>query len=130
MELLHILGLADAYRAQSGAVPETVRFESVFVTGFRPEDKVLGSWSVESVGDQKAESRRVNDGTFPVQPGQRCSQVVFEKWMRDVVRGLVRWILGLGGSILGTRKMRRRKGTRRNAFFRDEHGQKQEVAGA
>ncbi|KAL3496210.1 FAD binding domain-containing protein [Aspergillus germanicus] len=128
MELLHLLGLADAYRAQPGAVPETVEFESVFVTGFRPEDKVLGSWSVESVADQKAESRRVNDGTFSVKPGQRCSQVVFETWMRDVVGRLDGVDFRVGWEYIGHEEDEEAGNVK--AFFQDEHGQKQEVAGA
>ncbi|KAJ0419861.1 FAD binding domain-containing protein [Aspergillus carlsbadensis] len=130
MELLHLLGLADAYRAQPGAVPETVGFESVFVTGFRSKgdgDKVLGSWRVESVAEQKAENRRVNDGTFSVEPGQRCSQVVFEKWMRGVVSGLDGVDFRVGWEYIGHEEVPE-EGTVR-AFFLDEDGQKQEAAG-
>jgi FAD-dependent monooxygenase len=120
MELLHLLGLADAYRAQPGAVPETVGFESVFVTGFRPEDKVLGSWSGESVADLKAESRRVNDGTFSVEPGQKCSQVVFETWMRDVVGRLDGVDFRVGWEYIGHEEDEEAGNV--NAFFQDEHG--------
>ncbi|KAL3467716.1 FAD binding domain-containing protein [Aspergillus heterothallicus] len=131
MELLHLLGLADAYRRQPGAVPETTEFASVFVTGFRPGeegDKVLGSWRVESVAEQKAENRRVNDGTFPLEPGQRCSQVVFEKWMRDVVSKLEGVDFRLGWEYTGHEESGDEGKVR--AIFLDERGHRQEVVGA
>ncbi|KAL2826601.1 FAD binding domain-containing protein [Aspergillus cavernicola] len=87
MELLRRLGLADAYRAQDGAVSAHTGFDSIFVTGLGCRGKMLGSWRVPSVDDQRAESRDVNDGSFAVEPGQRCSQIVFERFMRGVVLG-------------------------------------------
>ncbi|KAL4903291.1 hypothetical protein BDW74DRAFT_54084 [Aspergillus multicolor] len=88
MELLRVLGLADQYRALPGAVGQDVSFESVFVTSLHPETgKELGRWSVPSVAEQKWESRTVNDGSYPAEPGQRCSQIVMERWLRGLVLG-------------------------------------------
>ncbi|KAL3473957.1 hypothetical protein BJX99DRAFT_271953 [Aspergillus californicus] len=75
MELLRRLGLAEIYRAQSGAVDAQTGFDSIFVTGLGPQGRELGSWRVPCVDDQVRESRRVNDGGFPGEAGQRCSQI-------------------------------------------------------
>ncbi|KAL4988387.1 FAD binding domain-containing protein [Aspergillus falconensis] len=86
MELLRTLGLADAYRALPGSIDEDISFECVFVTSLHPEmGKELGRWSVPCAEEQKSESKRVNDGSFPAEPGQRCSQIVVETWMRRMV---------------------------------------------
>ncbi|KAL4976858.1 FAD binding domain-containing protein [Aspergillus desertorum] len=86
MELLRTLGLADAYRALPGSIDEDIGFECVFVTSLHPQrGKEVGRWSVPCVGEQESESKRVNDGSFPAEPGQRCSQVVVESWMRRLV---------------------------------------------
>ncbi|KAL2851576.1 hypothetical protein BJY01DRAFT_232846 [Aspergillus pseudoustus] len=131
MKLLHLLGLADTYRRQPDAVSETTEFTSVFVTGFRPKeegDKELGSWRVESVVEQKAESRRVNDGSFPAEHGQRCSQVVFENWMRDVFGKIDSVDFRVGWEYTGHGEDG--KGGQVRAFFNDENGQKREIVGA
>lgn len=85
MELLRLLGLADQYRALEGAVSAEEKFDSIFVTSLAPAGKMVGSWRVGSVEDQRRDIGRVNDGSQPAEPGQRCSQIVFESWMRTVV---------------------------------------------
>ncbi|KAL6234585.1 hypothetical protein BDW75DRAFT_161366 [Aspergillus navahoensis] len=86
MELLRTLGLADVYRALPGSVDEDISFECVFVTSLHPEKgRELGRWRVPCVAEQKSESKRVNDGSFPAEPGQRCSQILVERWMRRLV---------------------------------------------
>ncbi|OJI99385.1 hypothetical protein ASPVEDRAFT_50850 [Aspergillus versicolor CBS 583.65] len=84
MEILRFLGLADQYRALEGAVSAEEKFDSIFVTSLAPAGKMIGSWRVGSVEDQRRDIRRANDGSQPVEPGQRCSQIVFESWMRTV----------------------------------------------
>ncbi|KAL4916619.1 FAD binding domain-containing protein [Aspergillus aurantiobrunneus] len=85
MELLRLLGLADLCRGLEGAVSPTEKFESMFVTSLGPEGKLLGKWSVGCVEEQRAAIERGNDGSQPVEPGQRCSQIVFEEWMRGLI---------------------------------------------
>ncbi|KAL4968247.1 FAD binding domain-containing protein [Aspergillus stella-maris] len=85
MELLRHLGLADAYRSLEGSVSTNERFESVFMTSLSPEGKELGRWSVPSVDEQREESESVNDGSYSVESEQRCSQIVFERWMRGSI---------------------------------------------
>ncbi|KAL4931896.1 FAD binding domain-containing protein [Aspergillus undulatus] len=85
MDLFRLLGLADTYRNIEGAVSASEKFESIFMTSLSPDGRELGRWSVPSVDEQRAEIRDVNDGSYPAEPGQRCSQIVFEKWMRGLV---------------------------------------------
>ncbi|KAL4742431.1 FAD binding domain-containing protein [Aspergillus similis] len=86
MELLRTLGLVDACRAIPGSIAEDVGFECVFVTSLHPEKgREVGRWSVPCVEEQTSESKGINDGSFPAEPGQRCSQILFEKWMRKLV---------------------------------------------
>ncbi|KAL4955025.1 FAD binding domain-containing protein [Aspergillus filifer] len=85
MELLRRLGLADAYRSLEGSVSSNERFESIFMTSLSPEGREVGRWSVLSMDEQREESKSVNDGSYPVEPEQRCSQIVFERWMRGSI---------------------------------------------
>ncbi|KAL4797822.1 FAD-binding monooxygenase [Aspergillus venezuelensis] len=55
------------------------------MTSLSPEGKELGRWSVPSVDEQCAESKSVNDGSYPIEPEQRCSQIVLERWMRGSI---------------------------------------------
>ncbi|KAL4748543.1 hypothetical protein BDW72DRAFT_214729 [Aspergillus terricola var. indicus] len=88
MELLRTLGLVDACRAIPGSIAKDVSFECVFVTSLHPgKGRELGRWSVPCVEEQTSESKGTNDGSFPAEPGQRCSQVSVEKWLRRLVLG-------------------------------------------
>ncbi|PYI19832.1 FAD/NAD(P)-binding domain-containing protein [Aspergillus violaceofuscus CBS 115571] len=95
MEILRVLGLADDYRAQEGSVPISTDFNTQFVTRIiGPESKLLGTWPVPSVTTQWESIRQTNDGTQPAEPGQRCSQVIFEAWIRKLLLAQA----GTGGS--------------------------------
>ncbi|RAK72892.1 FAD/NAD(P)-binding domain-containing protein [Aspergillus fijiensis CBS 313.89] len=86
MEILRVMGLADDYRAQENSVPVSTDFDTQFVTRIiGPESKLLGTWPVPSVVTQRESIRQTNDGTQPAEPGQRCSQVIFEAWIRKLV---------------------------------------------
>ncbi|KAL4812005.1 FAD binding domain-containing protein [Aspergillus spinulosporus] len=86
MELLRTLGLVDAYRAIPGSIAEDISFECVFATSLHPKKgRELGRWSVPCVERQISESKEINDGSFSAEPGQRCSQILVEKWMRRLV---------------------------------------------
>ncbi|PYH42624.1 FAD/NAD(P)-binding domain-containing protein [Aspergillus saccharolyticus JOP 1030-1] len=86
MEILRVLGLADDYRAQEGSVPISTDFDTQFVTRIiGQESKLLGKWHVPSVSTQRDSIRQTNDGTQAAEPGQRCSQVIFEAWMRRLI---------------------------------------------
>ncbi|KAL2796952.1 FAD binding domain-containing protein [Aspergillus keveii] len=85
MEILRMLGLAADYRAQANAVSAEANFDSVFVTSLAPEGRLLADWRIPSVNEQREYIRTHNDGTQPAEPGQRCSQIVFEAWLKGIV---------------------------------------------
>ncbi|PCG97466.1 Monooxygenase, FAD-binding [Penicillium occitanis (nom. inval.)] len=86
MELLRVLGLADEYRAQAEAVSIDANFDSIFVTSLAPAGRLLGSWRIPSVREQKEYIKLHNDGTQPAEPGQRCSQIIFEAWLKEIIQ--------------------------------------------
>ncbi|KAJ5263382.1 hypothetical protein N7478_010987 [Penicillium angulare] len=87
MEILRVLGLADEYRAQAEAVSSDANFNSVFVTSLSGEGRLLADWKITSVNEQREYIRTHNDGTQPAEPGQRCSQIVFEAWLKELICG-------------------------------------------
>jgi 2-polyprenyl-6-methoxyphenol hydroxylase-like FAD-dependent oxidoreductase len=78
MELLRRLGLEDGLR-QVG-VPSRYSFDVVFSTGLA--GKEFSRWALPSVDAMRERIREHNDGTMPAVPYQRCSQEVFEAWMK------------------------------------------------
>ncbi|KAL3477473.1 FAD binding domain-containing protein [Aspergillus californicus] len=87
MEILRTLGLADAYRAQADAVGSDATFDSIFVTSLAPQGRGLAEWRIPSVDEQREYIKAHNDGTQPAEPGQRCSQIIFEAWLKGVLCG-------------------------------------------
>ncbi|KAL2831603.1 FAD binding domain-containing protein [Aspergillus pseudoustus] len=85
MELLRVLGLADDYRAQANAVGADANFDSVFVTSMGPQGRLLADWKIPSVAEQRECIKVHNDGSQPAEPGQRCSQIVFESWLKGLI---------------------------------------------
>ncbi|KAJ5100578.1 hypothetical protein N7456_006630 [Penicillium angulare] len=85
MEILRVLGLADDYRAQAEAVSPDANFNSIFVTGLSSEGRLLADWKLPSVNEQREYIRTHNDGTQPAEPGQRCSQIIFEAWLKRLI---------------------------------------------
>ncbi|KAK9427692.1 FAD binding domain-containing protein [Lipomyces doorenjongii] len=82
MEILRMWGLADEYRQQEGAVGEDYHFDCIFYTTMAPGGKFLGAWQMPSVAQWRESIAKQNDGTQPAEPGQRCSQIIFEAWMK------------------------------------------------
>jgi FAD-dependent monooxygenase len=37
------------------------------------------------VNRQRDHIKRNNDGTQPAEPGQRCSQIIFEAWLKSII---------------------------------------------
>ncbi|MFM9885610.1 MAG: FAD-dependent monooxygenase [Burkholderiales bacterium] len=78
MELLRRLGLEDGLR-QVG-VPPQYSFDVIFATGLSGRE--FARWAMPSVDAMRERIRERNDGTMPCVPYQRCSQEVFEAWMK------------------------------------------------
>ncbi|KAJ5929220.1 hypothetical protein N7454_007068 [Penicillium verhagenii] len=87
MEMLRVLGLANDYRAQAKAVSSDANFDSVFITSLLSEGTLLSDWKLPSVNEHREYIKAHNDGTQPAEPGQRCSQIVFEAWLKEIICG-------------------------------------------
>ncbi|PWY74255.1 monooxygenase [Aspergillus eucalypticola CBS 122712] len=84
MELLQRLELADGLREEG--VPSQFSFDCIFSTGLSPGGQALAKWDILSP-DQQAEKIRSNcDGTMPRYPYQRCSQSIFEAWLKALIQ--------------------------------------------
>ncbi len=78
MELLRRLGLDQGLR-QVG-VPPQHSFDVLFSTGLAGRE--IARWNLDSVDQMQTRIRACNDGTQPSQAWQRCSQEIFEAWMK------------------------------------------------
>ncbi len=78
MELLRRLGLEDGLRLVG--VPAQFSFDVIFATGLAGRE--FARWAMPSVDAMRERIRAHNDGTMPCVPYQRCSQEVFEAWMK------------------------------------------------
>jgi len=83
MELMRRLGLADALRTVG--VPSNHSFDVKFSTGLAGH--LITNWKMPSVDEARREIVRRNDGTLPREPYQRCSQAIFEAWLKEVCIG-------------------------------------------
>ncbi|EXJ79164.1 hypothetical protein A1O3_08665 [Capronia epimyces CBS 606.96] len=82
MELLRILGLADGLREQG--VPQNFSFDVLFSTGLGEKGEKIATWDLPSPDIWRERIKRQNDGSMPREPYQRCSQVVFEAWLKPI----------------------------------------------
>ncbi|KAJ5175577.1 uncharacterized protein N7482_001454 [Penicillium canariense] len=101
MEILRFLGLADDYRAQHGAVSVDAHFDSIFITSLKSGGHLVGSWRLPSVQQQRNDIKLNNDGSQPAEPGQRCSQIIFEAWLKNLILSKTKVIRKFGWTYLG-----------------------------
>lgn len=81
MELFRKLGLADELRKQ-GVAPH---FDSdVLMSTGLSSDKPLTKWELPGVDKFRKRINENNDGTMALEPWQRLSQAVFEKWLKSI----------------------------------------------
>lgn len=92
-------GLVDSFRSKG--VPPHHNFDSHFVTSFGPEGEKLTSWvgllvkstrrgltqpkfkDLPSVDEAREKILNNNDGSHSAEPYQRCSQIIFESWLKQ-----------------------------------------------
>ncbi|KAK1621948.1 hypothetical protein BDP81DRAFT_510595 [Colletotrichum phormii] len=80
MELLRRLGIADDLRAQG--VPQHYSFDVLFSTGLSENGELIDKWDLPSPDEWRQRMHTCNDGTMPREPYQRCSQAIFEAWLK------------------------------------------------
>ncbi|KAK7903181.1 hypothetical protein LTR67_001198 [Exophiala xenobiotica] len=81
MEILRRLGLASALREQG--VPSHFPLPGLFSSGLAAHEPIT-RWNLPSVDEFQRHILANNDGTQPLEPYQRISQVIFEKWLKDI----------------------------------------------
>lgn len=81
MEMCRKLGLADGLRAQG--VPAHIDQDVLISTGL-PARAAMARWALPGVDKCRAQIAACNDGHLPLEPYQRISQAVFERWLRGI----------------------------------------------
>ncbi|KAH7134300.1 FAD-binding domain-containing protein [Dactylonectria macrodidyma] len=81
MEILRKLGLADDLRAQG--VPAHID-QNVLVSTGLGTDEAITKWDLPSVDKFRKQIQENNDGTQPLEPWQRISQAIFERWLKEI----------------------------------------------
>ncbi|RFU24410.1 hypothetical protein B7463_g11929, partial [Scytalidium lignicola] len=79
-ETFRKLGLVDSLREQG--VPSHVPYRCTFCTGIR--GKLITEWKFPSVDEWRKVIAEKNDGSQPLEPWQRLSQIIFEAWLKDI----------------------------------------------
>ncbi|KAI1498337.1 FAD binding domain-containing protein [Biscogniauxia marginata] len=94
MELYRRLGIADGFREVG--VPPEYPFDIIISTGFSEGQEIL-RWKLPSVSEWRETIKKQNDGTQPREPWQRCSQKVFEAWLKPHIQkqDLIKSVFGL-----------------------------------
>ncbi|KUI67804.1 2,4-dichlorophenol 6-monooxygenase [Cytospora mali] len=83
MELFRMMGVADEYRSLEGAVGPDFQMDSIFYYSCNPGSEPIVRWNLPSTNQIRAKIAAKNDGTQPAEPGQRCSQIVLEAWLKS-----------------------------------------------
>ncbi|KAL5093506.1 hypothetical protein Trisim1_010237 [Trichoderma cf. simile WF8] len=81
MEIFRSLGMAEELRKL--AVPAKFPFTCLFSTGLNDE-KAASSWDLPSAEKLNEQILTQNDGSLPLEPWMRISQVIFESWLKNV----------------------------------------------
>jgi FAD-dependent monooxygenase len=81
MELFRKLGLADDLRRQ-GVLPHID--QPVLVSSGLSSKEAITRWDLPGVDKFRRRIRENNNGTLPLEPYQRLSQAVFEKWLKAI----------------------------------------------
>ncbi|KAH7408960.1 FAD binding domain-containing protein [Cadophora sp. MPI-SDFR-AT-0126] len=84
MELLARLGIADKLREIG--VPQNYSFDVLFSTGLGPGGEIVSKWDLPSPKEWRERIKNENDGSMPAQPYQRCSQALFEAWLKPRIQ--------------------------------------------
>ncbi|KAH7085238.1 FAD binding domain-containing protein [Paraphoma chrysanthemicola] len=84
MELFNRLGISEGLR--SIGVPDNYSFDVLFSTGLQEDGEKVAQWELPSPRQWRENIRQQNDGTMPREPYQRCSQAIFEAWLKKHIQ--------------------------------------------
>ena len=65
-------------------VPQNYSFDVLFSTGLGEGGEKLATWDLPSPDWWRQKIQDTNDGSMPREPYQRCSQVIFERWLKPI----------------------------------------------
>ncbi|KAK5064728.1 hypothetical protein LTR84_000562 [Exophiala bonariae] len=80
MELLKRLGVDQGLREVG--VPDNYSFDVLFSTGLSEHGRLIEKWDLPSPRAWREKIKNQNDGSMPREPYQRCSQAIFEAWLK------------------------------------------------
>jgi 2-polyprenyl-6-methoxyphenol hydroxylase-like FAD-dependent oxidoreductase len=84
MELLRRLAIADGLR--DVGVDQTYSFDVLFSTGLSDGGELISKWDLPSPNAWRDRIKNTNDGSMPREPYQRCSQAIFEHWLKPQIQ--------------------------------------------
>ncbi|RFU81492.1 fad binding domain-containing [Trichoderma arundinaceum] len=84
MELFNRLGLSQGLREIG--VPPQYSFDVLMSTGLSEGGEEIARWQLDSVDAWRHRINTQNDGSLPREPYQRCSQAVFESWLKPRIQ--------------------------------------------
>ncbi|OQU98704.1 FAD binding domain-containing protein [Cladophialophora immunda] len=84
MEMFKRLGIDQKLR-QIG-VASQYPFDSLFSSGLSEGGEIITKWSMPSPDEWREQIKRLNDGSQPREPYQRCSQAIFEKAFKPLIQ--------------------------------------------
>ncbi|EXJ60041.1 hypothetical protein A1O7_04190 [Cladophialophora yegresii CBS 114405] len=84
MELLRRLGIDRGLREVG--VPQHYSFNVNFSTGLSEGGELITKWDLPSPEWWRAHIKETNDGSMPREPYQRCSQAIFEAWLKPRIQ--------------------------------------------
>ncbi|KAF5701106.1 phenol 2-monooxygenase [Fusarium mundagurra] len=83
MELYRRLGISTGFREQG--VRQDHSFNVLFSTGLSDSGELVSKWDLASPNEWRGRIHSQNDGSMPREPYQRCSQSIFEAWLKEQI---------------------------------------------
>ncbi|KAF5650796.1 phenol 2-monooxygenase [Fusarium tjaetaba] len=83
MELYRRLRIADGFREQG--VNQDYSLNVLFSTGLSDGGELVSRWDLASPNEWRDRINSQNDGSMPREPYQRCSQSIFEAWLKEQI---------------------------------------------
>ncbi|KAF2186232.1 hypothetical protein K469DRAFT_749850 [Zopfia rhizophila CBS 207.26] len=95
MELFNRLGISKGLREQG--VPQEYSFDVIISTGLSDGGEAITKWELSSPDEWRERIQNKNDGSMPREPYQRCSQAIFEAWLKPRIQAepLIHSVFGL-----------------------------------
>ncbi|KAH7232704.1 hypothetical protein B0J15DRAFT_572201 [Fusarium solani] len=84
MELFNRLGISQGLRDLG--VGQDYSFDVIFSSGLSDDGQIISKWDLSSPNAWRKQIASRNDGSMPRTPYQRCSQAVFEAWLKTKIQ--------------------------------------------